>query len=66
MDQLNFFLNLPQTKKYKKGMAETHARNHKIVSYLLELVSKADPLLLHQYLKTTDGAIVGIQHQHGQ
>ena len=32
---------------------------------LSELVSKADPLLLYQHLKATDGAIVWIQHQHG-
>ena len=34
--------------------------------YQLEAVTEAQPLLLKQHLKTADGAVVTVQHEHGQ
>lgn len=32
----------------------------------LEAVTKAQPLFLEQNLKTTNGAVIAVQHEHGQ
>lgn len=34
--------------------------------YQLEAVTEAQPLLLEQHLETADGAVVSVQHEHGQ
>lgn len=34
--------------------------------YQLEAVTEAQPLFLKQHLEATNGAVVAVQHEHGQ
>lgn len=47
--------------KYRKGR-----KNLRNLNYQLEAVTKAQPLLLKQHLEAANGAVVTVQHEHGQ
>ena len=43
-----------------------HTQNGWIIVYQLEAVTKAQPLFLQQHFEAADGAVVTVQHEHGQ